>query len=185
MNLRSMEISAGCGITYPKSVYRLDETGLGGEPIRQRKPVLVNDFQAPNPLKRGYPEGHVPIDRFLSIPIFSQERIVGVMAVANKAEDYDQSDIRQVTLLMNSVWHMIEAKQAEERLRESEERLRFALEAGNDGLWDHDEKMGRDYYSPRYYTMLGYQPDEFKASQAAFEKLVHPKDFPRVTTGAR
>ena len=81
---------------------------------------------------------------------------------------------------MNSVWRMVETKQAEERLRESEERLRFALEAGNDGLWDHDEKMGRDYYSPRYYTMLGYQPNEFKATQAAFEKLVHPEDFARV-----
>jgi PAS domain S-box-containing protein len=180
LNLRSMETSGNCGITYPKSVYRLDETGLGGEPIRQRKPVLVNDFQAPNPLKHGYPQGHVQIDRFLSIPIFSQEHIVAVVAVANKAVDYDQSDLRQVNLLMNSVWRMVETKQAEERLRESEERLRFALEAGNDGLWDHDEKMGRDYYSPRYYTMLGYQPNEFKATQAVFEKLVYPEDFARV-----
>ncbi len=180
LNLRSMETSGNCGITYPKSVYRLDETGLGGEPIRQRKPVLVNDFHASNPLKSGYPQGHVQIDRFLSIPIFSQEHIVAVVAVANKAVDYNQSDLRQVNLLMNSVWRMVETKQAEARLRESEERLRFALEAGNDGLWDHDGKMGQDYYSPRYYTMLGYRPNEFKATQAAFEKLVHPEDFARV-----
>jgi PAS domain S-box-containing protein len=180
LNLRSLDVMEECAIPKPASVYRLDETGLGGEPIRQRKPVVVNDYQAPNPLKGGYPHGHLPIERFLSIPIFSQERIIAVVAVANKAEDYDQSDIRQVTLLMNSVWRMVETKKAEERLRESEERLRFALEAGDDGLWDHDLTNDISYFSPRYCVMLGYQPGEFPATQTSFENMVHSEDMARV-----
>jgi len=179
LNTRSLDVMAECAIPYPQSVYRLGETGLSGEPIRQRQPVLVNDFQAPHPLKRGYPEGHARIERFLSLPVFSQERIVAVVAVANKVEEYDQADIRQLTLLMNSVWGMVETQQAEQRLRVSEERLRYALEASNDGLWDEDETTGQNYYSPSYYTMLGYQPGEFPDTQAALRSLLHPEDLAR------
>ena len=173
LNNRALDATQDCAIPLAQSVYRLDETGLSGEPIRQRRPLLINDSQAPNPLKQGYPEGHVRIDKYLSIPVFSQDKIVGLLAVANKPEDYDQADLRQVTLLINAVWGMVETKKAEERLR-------FALEAGNDGLWDNDVATGNNYFSPRYYTILGYQPGEFPATQAAFESRVHPDDLARV-----
>ncbi len=101
---------------------------------------------------------------------------MAVLAVANKAGEYGQADVRQLTLLMNSVWGMVETQQAEQRLRQSEERLRYALEAANDGLWDEEVSAGQVYYSPRYYSMLGYQPGEFPGDQAAFLKLVHPDD---------
>lgn len=65
----------------------------------------------------------------------------------------------------------------EEALKQSEERLRFALEGNSDGIWDWNLKTGEVYFSPRYYLMLGYQPNEFLPSYTAWKDLLHPDDI--------
>lgn len=41
-----------------------------GEAVRQGKPIILNDFQKEHALKKGYPEGHAPLNKFMTIPIF-------------------------------------------------------------------------------------------------------------------
>jgi len=107
-----------CQVRTQNILYPLDKTGLWGEVVRQRKEIMINDFEAPNPLKRGYPQGHAHIHRFLSIPVFSGEQIVAVIAVANKEREYDNADLLQLQLLMDGVWKQIEAIHGQgERLR--------------------------------------------------------------------
>jgi len=71
-----------------------------------------------------------------------------------------------------------ERKRTEEALRVSEERLRLALEGTTDGIWDWNFKSGKVYFSPRYYTMLGYESGEFPASYESWRDLLHPDDAP-------
>ncbi len=71
-------------------------------------------------------------------------------------------------------------KRAQEALRENQERLSLALDAANDGLWDENLLSGQTYFSPRYYTMLGYKPDEFPANFKSFRNLLHPDDLIKV-----
>ncbi len=70
-----------------------------------------------------------------------------------------------------------ERKKAEEALYDSRERLQLALDAANDGLWDWRLDTGEAYFSPRYYTMLGYAPGEFPANYESFSRLLHPDDL--------
>lgn len=63
-------------------------------------------------------------------------------------------------------------------LRASEERLALALDATSDGLYDVDFRSGQTHYSPRYATMLGYDPSELPPSQETWERLLHPEDRP-------
>jgi PAS domain S-box-containing protein len=69
-----------------------------------------------------------------------------------------------------------ERRKARESLRLSEERLRLAMEATSDGLWDWDLASGEVYWSARAYTMLGYEPDEFPVTYGGWESLLHPDD---------
>ncbi len=66
--------------------------------------------------------------------------------------------------------------EAENTIKKSEERLSLALEASNEGLWDMNMVNGDIYFSPRYYTMLGYEPGEFPPSMESWMNLVHPDD---------
>ncbi len=71
-------------------------------------------------------------------------------------------------------------KTAEEALRKSEERLRLALYAANQGLYDLDIQTGDAVVSPEYATMLGYDPEEFRETNARWIERLHPDDHERV-----
>ena len=117
-----------CTIIDKPIVYQVVNTGLWGEAVRQRKPVITNDYQAPNPLKKGHPEGHVKVLRHMNAPILDGERIVIVAGVGNKAAAYDDSDVRQLTLLMQGMWQLLQRKRAEEEIRLARDGLEIGVQ---------------------------------------------------------
>jgi PAS domain S-box-containing protein len=68
-------------------------------------------------------------------------------------------------------------KRAEEAQRASERELTLTLDATTDGIWKWDLKSNELSFSPRYYTMLGYEPDEFPADYETWASLIHPDDL--------
>ncbi len=126
LNAWSKDVLAACAVVNPQTCYHLEKTGIWGEAVRERRPVIVNNFQADHPLKKGYPEGHVPLVKFVTIPIFQGERIISVVGLANKETDYDQTDILQVSLLMEAVWKVTENMRAREENTKLEAQLHQA-----------------------------------------------------------
>lgn len=78
----------------------------------------------------------------------------------------------------------IERSQAEAALAVSEQRLRLAIEATRDGLWERDVATGRSYFSPAYWRMLGYEPDELEPSYESWVALLHEEDRARAVAMA-
>ncbi|MEI7955896.1 MAG: PAS domain S-box protein, partial [Verrucomicrobiota bacterium] len=74
-----------------------------------------------------------------------------------------------------------ERKQAEEALRESVERMNFAFQATQDGIWDWYIETGEVFYSLRWKAMLGYQDWEVEQHVSEWKRLLHPDDLPLVT----
>ena len=123
MHAWSKAAMAQCAIIDKPIVYPVINTGLWGEAVRQRKPVITNDYQAPSPLKKGYPDGHVRVTRHMNAPIFDGERIVIVAGVGNKAAPYDDADVRQLTLLMQGMWQLLHHREAELALQKAHDEL--------------------------------------------------------------
>jgi len=69
-----------------------------------------------------------------------------------------------------------EYKKAEEKLKETSERLELAMDAGEHGFWDWNLDTDDVYFSPRYYTMLGYEPGELPMRLETWANLMHPED---------
>ncbi|MEN8133579.1 MAG: PAS domain S-box protein, partial [Pseudomonadota bacterium] len=70
-----------------------------------------------------------------------------------------------------------ERKRVEDALRINEERLDLAMSVTNDGLFDWDIITNNVYFSPRYYTMAGYEAGEFPGIFEEWAKRVFPEDF--------
>ncbi len=76
-------------------------------------------------------------------------------------------------------------KGQEVALRAREERLRLALNAVWDGLWDWHVPTGYSYYAPRWYTMLGFEEHALPAHIDTFLDLLHPQDLARTEQALR
>jgi PAS domain S-box-containing protein len=74
--------------------------------------------------------------------------------------------------------NITERKRAEESLRESKERLEFALIGGGLGTYEHNLQTGEIQVDARYLAMLDYAPGELDlANIDLWEQLVHPEDL--------
>lgn len=68
----------------------------------------------------------------------------------------------------------------EEKLRDSEERWKFALEGAGDGVWDWNPQTDEAFFSKRWNEIIGYTEHEFPATGSAWAEHLHPDDKDRV-----
>ena len=73
-------------------------------------------------------------------------------------------------------------REAEEALRISEERLRLALAAGRQGMYDLDLLSGNAVINDEYGAILGYGPGEFALNLSNWRDSIHPEDRERVNS---
>ncbi|MGM0607322.1 MAG: PAS domain S-box protein [Candidatus Muiribacteriota bacterium] len=64
----------------------------------------------------------------------------------------------------------------EKELKQREERLQLAMDSAEHAFWDLDLKTMKAFFSPRYYTMLGYEVNELEPSFKTWQMLLHPED---------
>ncbi len=94
---------------------------------------------------------------------------LNVLAVRDEAGEirYSMSTWRDIT----------EQKQAEQALKQSEERFDLAVKGSKDAIWDWDNLESDEYWwSDRLYEILGYKPGEVEARISNWQKWMHPDD---------
>ena len=174
--LARMCTAEGKGAHYP-----VDKAGVWADSIRQRRPTIHNDY-ASLPDRRGLPEGHAPVHSELVVPVLRGELIVAIMGVGNAARPYGEEDVAVVRAMADLAYDAADRRRTLDALARSEERLRLAIEATSDGLWDWDLKAQFVWWSPRIYQMLEYDPVAVDTTSTWVTSLVHPEDRERVTT---
>jgi len=178
VNTWSREVMTECKIKDRPLEFPVEKGGIWVEAIRSGEPLVINDYKADDPRKKGYPPGHLELARFMAIPIFSEDKTVHLVVVANKEQDYEATDIRQLTLLMDSVLKITERKKAEEALRESEERFRTLFENSTIGIYRTTPDGRILLANSTLVRMLGYSSyEELKRRNLEAEGFA--PDFPR------
>jgi PAS domain S-box-containing protein len=66
---------------------------------------------------------------------------------------------------------------AHKALRTLEDRLAVATSSANLGLWDVNLHTGDAWLNDRWWTMLGYEPNELSRSYDVWRELLHPDDL--------
>jgi diguanylate cyclase (GGDEF)-like protein/PAS domain S-box-containing protein len=101
--------------------------------------------------------------------------IVGALDLG--ADDYVTKPIDYQVALAR-IRTQLARKDAEDRLRASEERYALAARGANDGLWDWDLSAGTIYYSDRWKSIVGEADAELEPSPEEWFSRVHADDLP-------
>ncbi|MCC5886589.1 MAG: response regulator [Gammaproteobacteria bacterium] len=79
--------------------------------------------------------------------------------------------------IVTLIYDVTDLKQVEQRLRESQDRLEFSLEAMGTYYWIDDRRAGTmTFLSPQFWHRHGYGKDDIPALRSEFMDLVHPDD---------
>ncbi len=124
----SQDAGGSCQIADPEWTYQMARSGIWAEVSARRAPIVLNDVPAPDPEATNGADQSTPVDRSMTIPVISRGEVVAVAGVANKAEPYTDTDVRQLTQIMDVVWKIADRQQAEEELRRFAEQLEVRVE---------------------------------------------------------
>ena len=149
--------------------YPIEEAGVWVDCVRQRKPVIHNDYRALTH-RKGLPEGHAEIVRELVVPTIRGGRVVAILGVGNKPFDYDEQDIGLVSYIADLVWTIVEQKRTNEQIRQLNAQLeRLAMMDDLTGLMNRRaffiqgaKEISRAQRHRTPLSLLMMDVDEFK-----------------------
>jgi PAS domain S-box-containing protein len=153
--------------------YGVDQAGVWADCLRERQPVVHNDYAA-LPQRKGLPEGHAAVVRELVTPVLRDGRVVAVLGVGNKPADYTADDVETVSHLADVLWDMVEQKRTEQALRESQARYDQLAEQSRTFTWEVDADGLYTFVSHVVEQVLGYRPEELVGKRHFYD--LHPAD---------
>jgi PAS domain S-box-containing protein len=106
--------------------FLIKNTEIWAEVFRKKTPIIINDYSLSRPTQKDCLEEYMELRRLLVVPVTDEGNIVLLSAVANKEEDYDETDVNELTLLMDGMRNHIKAKLAAEELQKAKEKAEAA-----------------------------------------------------------
>ncbi len=175
-------------LTQERNVYsnrQIGETlGYSADEIRamgpQVLPTLLHPDDMPHVLEHREVQARATDDTVLSLEYRMRHRNGHWHWLYAREVVFRRTSDGQPQQILGIVHDVTEQKQAEEALRESEQRLQLALEGSDLGVWDWNVQTGEVFFNERWATMLGYQLDEIAPNVSSWETLMHPDDVPPV-----
>ncbi len=145
--------------------------------MREGRTLIVHDVGA----ELGPSEGlemfrGIGVDAIICCPLVKNGRLTAMMAVhQDQPRNWLPSEVMLVREVVERCWAHVERVGAEMRMRESEERLRLAVEHADIGFWDVDIVHDTLIWPPRTKAMFGIQADVPVTIQDFYDGL-HPHD---------
>lgn len=119
----STDTQSLCRSDTAQSHYPVSDAGLWSDCIHSRKTLIQNTYENPSQ-GSGLPGGHVPLERFMVVPVIREDRVEAILGLGNKAFNYDTLDKDSINQLATFAWETVVRKQAEEALADQETKLR-------------------------------------------------------------
>lgn len=151
-----------CSVAEFEQHYPLSKAGVWADAARYQKPVIINDYDS-FPDKKGVPEGHVELQRMITVPVLEQDEVVMLTGVGNKDDDYGPQDVESVQLISNEIWRLMQKKRIQQKiLEQTEQYQRLVNDLGpNYVVFSHSGEEGvLTYVSETIEDVFGVSSQE-------------------------
>lgn len=108
----------GCSRSGEHAECLVEEMGLLRDATLRKAPIILNDMPAD-----ASAHAERPFSRCMIVPLLIEDRVVAVVAVAHRETPYETTDVRQLTLMMDTVMRIAERKRIEEETGLLETRM--------------------------------------------------------------
>lgn len=175
------------------------DKGIAGTVYRTGKPIIVSDvYQHPDFLSRVDEQAGYKTKNMLDVPIWTQNRLVGVLCAVNKKEgSFDTRDVELLSTIANTVAFPIENARINEALNRSYREVR-SLNKAKDSIIHHlshelktpvsvlsatlsllDRKLGweKDDHFERILTRAQRNLDRILEMQYQIEDIIQHRDY--------
>lgn len=134
-------------------------SGLWGWVIDNKQPILTNN-PTEDPRSGGQPEGHLPVHRFLSVPVLDNGEVTGQIALANAPYDYTETDLLTLQQFASIMAIGIERIHSRQSLKENETRFRTLIEDDLTGDFEASPDGTILYCNKAFIRMFGFQDEK-------------------------
>jgi PAS domain S-box-containing protein len=169
----SQEIWQECRVEKKDIIFK-KFTGLWGWTLIHKKSLMSNrpekDYRS-----TGTPEGHVAIKRIISVPAMHDQRLVGIITLANSECNYTEQDLTVAERLASVFALGVRRIQAVNEVVENQEKFRLAFQYSNIGsiIVGLNKRLLR--VNSTFSQMLGYTEEEMLSK--SFDDVTHPDDI--------
>lgn len=137
---------------FHETHFPVSQAGIWAESIRTRRPAVHNDYAGMEG-RKALPEGHPVVIRHMSVPVIDRGKIRAISGVGNKPVDYDDTDVLQHQLMVDSLWKIIRRKRAETE----QQKLTAIIETSSDFIGIADLEGKALYINEAGQRLLGIE----------------------------
>lgn len=165
-----------CKVEY-QTHYPINQAGNWIDCLKTKKALIYNYYKN-SPNQKGLPVGHVPVEKFMSIATYLNEKPYLIFGVGNKEEDYDEIDAQLLENFADELSRLIEKQQYITKIEENERFVStlivnlpgFIYRCANDKDWT------MYYLSKQCKETTGYEPEELlNNSLLSYNDIILPE----------
>jgi len=189
VNKLRVQVATGAAKNYVGNTLEAGQ-GMAGRIWQSKKPLVVDDYSTWE-YRLAIP-GYERLRAVAAVPLESGNRVVGVLGLESTAEGRRFGDrdleilvkfaqlasiaLENARLYSLAQRELVERKQIEEALRESDHQMAEAQRLAQVGSWSWDIETDGLTWSDELYAIFGLEPDGFKPTYEAYLARVHPED---------
>ncbi|WP_319575913.1 PAS domain S-box protein [uncultured Desulfobacter sp.] len=177
----STDTMASCKVTDQPLHFDIETAGIWANAVRNNEIVTLNDFSLDLPGKKGLPDGHVPLNRIMAVPLIRNDRVISIAVVANKKEKYTGEDEDQVKAFLKNVQILIDRKAVTQELQRSEQKFAKVFHNAPLMIAISDYSTGEILDANQEHLKLsGYTRDELIGRRSEEIDWIRPEDRRRL-----